>query len=618
MQFYQHVYGRVSRGYKGKSPGYQLAALSDEIDKEKALIESLNYFSFNNKPGGKEEMTRYSFYRPEKKYLGFGASNYSKDLSGSIGSFAHNYICKEEEFFANTVSPVDILKSLSFILNEQELPSNRSLPVQRLDLKEKFQVSGIWRPFAIQLMDVYLGKSPLRVPMVIVPENDMWDILAELFSLLPCFEASLLNFSTLFIDSNNFLDGFRLVFVPSQNELPSQTNLYQIIVPNETSIQLPKPTPLASFWKKDQDDAMDVINFINMVRHMPDKINETYQNISHFLAKGKMFRDCIEFLRVSGVIEIILSKPDYIVAFWQSGRPVEYNNISKILWKSPQKYLSSVLLAISQLNQMNIREEMLMDFTNRLISNQISIHLMDTLRETNNLQVFYDVAIRKLEINSLSNLAIKLNELTYYKKEIHCDIADKTVDYLQSDNKLKWEEYGSWLKNESKNECKDALNSYLKAVSDLVIWRKHSGYFRLDRYPLLQKIHYEKLLETTWSIGNRHNTSLSDLIEKIYHHNFKRKYFQFILEKLNEYDLNDQKQILEILALDKIDTVTIDPGSDYEGMVIDAVKKTNEPSKLSKLLRKKLIKEKYPNQLIINKLKLIQDETNWLKSLWRK
>src|SRR2546423_7544855 len=88
MRFYQHVYGRVARGYRSGSPGYQLAALSEALADRQEMAEKLNKFSFFNLRGGKGTEARYSFYRPAEGFLSFGCSRLARDRSGAIGSFA--------------------------------------------------------------------------------------------------------------------------------------------------------------------------------------------------------------------------------------------------------------------------------------------------------------------------------------------------------------------------------------------------------------------------------------------------------------------------------------------------------------------------------------------------
>ena len=74
MQFYQHIYGRVSRGYRGRDEGYQVAAMSNELASWPQLVEKLSRYSFFEKYPGEGNPVRYSFFCPGDGFLAFGAA----------------------------------------------------------------------------------------------------------------------------------------------------------------------------------------------------------------------------------------------------------------------------------------------------------------------------------------------------------------------------------------------------------------------------------------------------------------------------------------------------------------------------------------------------------------
>src|SRR5438128_199497 len=112
MKFFQHVYGRVGRGYVGSSPGYQLAALTDELATATDVIEKLNQLSFYNLTDAKIAEARYSFFRPAKGYLAFGRSQLARDRTRTAGAFAHHFVCTEDDFARFSASPIDLFEAL--------------------------------------------------------------------------------------------------------------------------------------------------------------------------------------------------------------------------------------------------------------------------------------------------------------------------------------------------------------------------------------------------------------------------------------------------------------------------------------------------------------------------
>src|SRR4051794_5537656 len=127
MKFHQHVYGSVSVGLKGDMPGYQVAALSPELERAPELVDALNRLSFF-KRSSDGATARVSFFRPVAGYVAIGRSCMAEDLTGSVGSFAHNLVCKEEDFLASDLAVVAILRSFRFLAREADLPGERALP----------------------------------------------------------------------------------------------------------------------------------------------------------------------------------------------------------------------------------------------------------------------------------------------------------------------------------------------------------------------------------------------------------------------------------------------------------------------------------------------------------
>ena len=338
MKFYQHIYGRVAKGYGTEYSGYQLAALTDSLADHSNLISKLNRYSFFHPCDGEGNDERHSFYSPVPGWLAFGCSRLVRDATDSIGSFAHHYVCDERDFLEAKLSPVALLKSLPFIRSEDEIGSNRSLPVYELNGVEPLPGMPEWRSVALSLIDTYLGESVLVVPMMVLRETETWDLLAELFALLPQLEASRLSFSTLFKDATDHVDEFRLVFVPDQSVVPRDAQVYRVLDPGpeHQPFETPaRPVPLTAFWRSTEAAGPVLLNLINLLRQSPEQpadSDSALESLPKLLACGRSFRDAIESLKVTEIYSLLVRRAKWLAAYGRAGKELPVNTVCAAVW----------------------------------------------------------------------------------------------------------------------------------------------------------------------------------------------------------------------------------------------------------------------------------------------
>lgn len=593
MRFYQHVYGRVMKGYKSASPGYQLAALSDEIADHHEMIEKLNRFSFFNMRGGQGDEVRYSFYRPAKGFLAFGRSHLARDRTGAIGSFAHHFVCEENEFINSSFSPASFLRWLAFsdseikfFDSESHLPPNRSLDAREFQPADMEPQDGKFRPLALELVDICLNKSEQTIPLVVAsdsdPRDDTWAILEELFGLLPRQEASRLSFSTLFVDASEFAWSFRLIFVPDRKHIPVESYNYTIFEPGAGEAPSPrtKPVPLTLLWLNHSDEAPMFLEFANIMRHAPARSSDAEALLPRLLSLGKVFRDSVESLQIPGIFGLILKDADRITAYRSAGAPLAYKDMTQTIWESedgPDVRLIPLLKAAPQLNQPDFADSPLTDLARHAASGQVEVALIGSLPSPD-LVRFYVIAASKLELSDQQKLARKLRGNPFYHNQLHDSVARQVIGMIRGDDR-NWIEPARWLDSE-----RDALgaDSFARATLDLAAWvsRKGEGSFRMSAYRI-ERRQYDALLEAAWK-GGADFLKGDRIGDCLYHRDYNNDYFSFLIGKLRTSGFSRQKDILRTIA------ARFGSSAVRRRDLIDTIKNDGDASDLARYFREKL------------------------------
>jgi hypothetical protein len=588
MKFFQHVYGRVSKGYRRGLQGYQLAALTDELAERLELVERLNRFSFFNLRNGTGAEERFSFYRPVAGFLAFGCSRLARDRSGSTGWFAHHYVCDEESFLNSSISPPRVLQQLTWLKNEIELPANRSLQAIEFPSNEQHGVaagemtlaSATIRPFALQILDMLMGKPLPVVPLVVATDEETWPILSELFSLAPRLEAASLSFSTLFADATDFIEAFRLVFVPDEKHVPSGTYVYRVAKAGTTFNPPPPPLLFTSIWRKHETKAPTLVRFINCMRQPKPELDEAAALLQELLAIGKDFRDCVESLRLQ-IYDVVLRDEKWIVAYARAGSSIHYREISTSLWKDPEKNLVPLLKASAELAVPELAEQALEDLAIKLAAGHVDTSIFTELHKANCLQMFYQVTTRSLSPVALIELIDRIKNQHFYDNELHRILGHLSLVRILSDDRDKWIDQLRWLHDEHDVRTAD---SFVDAVVGVGVWvnNKRSNQFWLRAYELSSS-DYLILLENIWTHEfNRWQTY--QLFEIVFHPRYVGELLWFVSQQLKHYDKGLQIDVLNVFA-QKFGLAAVRNQS-----LLEAIRLSNDSRDVAKSFRRQLLK----------------------------
>ncbi|MEW6209239.1 MAG: hypothetical protein AB1631_12785 [Acidobacteriota bacterium] len=611
MRFYQHVYGRVMKGYTGASPGYQLAALSDELADKPEMIEKLNRFSFFNMRGGQGDEARFSFYRPAKGFLAFGCSRLARDRTGAIGSFAHHFVCEESEFLRASFSPSSLIRRLAsadveikFFESESHLPANRSLDAREFQPESAEPQGGRFHALALEIGNIFLNKTEQAIPLVVASDEDAWAILDELFSLLPRLEASRLSFSTLFVDASEFTWSFKLIFVPDRKFIPVESYNYAIFETGEAISRPSRPVPLISLWMDRAGEAPRFLEFANTLRHAPARRQEAETLLDSLLPLGAIFRDSIESLQIPNVFNLILKNADWIVAYRRAGKPLVYEDMIETIWENtlgPEAYFVPLLKAAPQLDQPGFADSLLIDLARRAASDQAEVSLICSLPSPDMLNRFYMLAADRLKLSDQQKLARRLRGQPFYHNQLHDSIARHVVGLIRSDQR-EWIEPARWLQSEQ-----DALgaHTFARAALDLANWVYSKGRqsLRLSGYQIDRR-QYSDLLEAAWR-GGADFIKVDWVDDCFYHQNHYEYYFAFLVARLRASGLSTQKGILRIIA------ARFRSQAARNRDLVEAIKRDDDASSLAKYLREQLRDNNALDDRASDILKSIERESKW-------
>jgi hypothetical protein len=591
MRFLQHVYGRVARGYRGYAPGYQLAALSEALAERTDMVEKLNRFSFFNLRGGKGTEARYSFYRPAEGFLAFGCSRLARDRSGAVGSFAHHFVCDEDEFIRGGVSPAEMLKYLvedsKFLDSESRLPQNRSLPEADFEPPATHTTATGWRPLGGHLVNLYLDKSERTTPLVIAPEGDTWTILDEVFGLLPRLEATRLSFSTLFIEASDFTESFRLVFIPDGRYVPAEAYNYMIFEPAAEPVTTPppRPVPLIALCIKAQGDAEHLtsyesfLEFVHVLRHERGRLEEAAALMPGLLAYGKTFRDCVESLQIPWIYSLILRDRKTLVDYRRAGEPLKYEDAAPELWEHHEAYLPQLLPALADLGQQRFADSVLGELARRVSSGEVDTRCLGLLSPEQQGS-FYGHVRRELRVGELCSLAEKLRGHSFYDGQLHEYVAQLVVADIGEGLDRRWPGPLQWLREEQRVLPARSLG---QAALALGAWACSEGgpNFRLADFRADGQ-QYEELLKAVWRLAKGRAISASVFSSCAFSHDHRGRFFSFMVRQLGTPVLAMQKAILDIMA-ERYGSQAV-----AEREFVEALKRSENTLELAKLYKRLL------------------------------
>jgi hypothetical protein len=611
MRFYQHVYGRVMKGYKGALPGYQLAALSDELADKPEMIEKLNRFSFFNMRGGQGDEARFSFYRPAKGFLALGCSRLARDRTGAIGSFAHHFVCEESEFLNASFSPSSLIRKLAsaeseirFFESESQLPANRSLDAREFQPADAEPRDGRFHSLALEIGNIFLNKTEQAIPLVVASDQDAWAVLDDLFALLPRLESARLSFSTLFVDASEFTWSFKLIFVPDRKFIPVESYNYAIFEAGEALPRPSKPAPLISLWMDRDSEARRFLELANTLRHAPARKQEAEALFDSLIPLGAAFRDSIESLQIPGVFNLILKNADRIVAYKRAGKPLVYEDMTQTIWENadgPQTYLVTLLQAAPRLDQPGFADSILIDLARRAALDQTDVALIGSLPLPDMLARFYMLAVDRLKLSDQQKLARRLRGQPFYHNQLHDSVARQVVVGIRSEQR-EWIEPARWLESEQ-----DALgaHTFARAALDLARWISARGKhdFRLSRYQIDGR-QYGDLLDAAWR-GGADFLKIDWVDDCFYHHAHSDHYFAFLVARLRASGFSAQKGILRIIA------AKFRSQAARNRALIDAIKTDDDASSLAKYLREQLRDNNALDEASNDILKSIERGSKW-------
>src|SRR5437870_1122256 len=108
MRVEQFVFGRVSRGLRPVA-GYQPAAASPALAEAAGVQRELERLSFYPSPArGRPARPRLAFARLEDGWVSLSRTAMARDLSGSVGYFAHHLVVRRDDILAAGCLPLPL------------------------------------------------------------------------------------------------------------------------------------------------------------------------------------------------------------------------------------------------------------------------------------------------------------------------------------------------------------------------------------------------------------------------------------------------------------------------------------------------------------------------------
>lgn len=599
MRFEQHVYGRVTRGFRSSSPGFQVAALTESLLDERSFLEGLNRFSFCQPAPGHDAIERYSVFRPALGWMAFGCARMAKDQSGAVGSFAHNFVCSERDFIESGASPVSVLRSLTFLRSEAELPRERSLESLPFDPPAAVISGGAWRGLALELVDAYLGGSAVIVPLVVLDVDQMWELLDELFGLLPRREAARLSFSTNFIEATPFLDGYRLVFVPSEKDVPRDESGYRVIHPEPGSPvgTSSRAVALSRFWRLAPNVGDTLCRWVDQLRARTERPDDNAR-VAQLLAVGAPFRDAVESLDIKGMYWWLSRNPSWVPDYRRTAGPLSADQVQEAVWSDPHQCLSPTLDALVSAGEPDLALNLLDDLGRRLVADKRWLSLVDVLAEREQFARFVEVLTRppRFDDRSMTYLADRLSHQPYYSGQLHRELMRRVLAGIVGGQRCYEAEH--WVAGEGGGASLARVLTALIAWMDASTWRR--GTFRLRDFQALDRGDYVLVLQALWRIAS----DVGQFAEMAFHESTRGAFFDFCARKVAS-DGDFAKDLLTTV-------VRYCPVGRENGLFIEAVLSSAHSGDLAKHYLARLERERNPDQEAIERLRrIIPKSSSW-------
>ena len=450
MRFSQHVYGRVSRGYRGAAEGYQVAALSDHLADQRQLCDCLNQLSFFNAKPGTEGAARYSFFRPADGLLAFGRACLAEDLSGSVGTFAHHYICREQEFVDSGASAARVLRALSFFGGEAELPrQTRSLELlEQADLPRAAPpAASPLRELALQVIDRHLDRDMVHLPLVVLAEAEAEELLEQVFDLLPRTVAVRCSFSTLYVGAAQWASHYRLALIPARELAPAGSSLFQLVDPAADQ-QRPAPASgFAALWAAHPEAGPALATLVDAVASgQHDQAGAARERL---LPLGRALRSALEAVGAGGLEPLLLSRADWLVAYYRAGAPLPWQPLEQAIWSAPAARLPHAVTACGQLGLDERRDRLLVELGQRVASQAADPDLVGALARAGHCAAFNDAVQRLLPQPALLQLATRLRHTADHDRGLHDHLARLALAGLGDAPRKRDRQREQWLAEES-------------------------------------------------------------------------------------------------------------------------------------------------------------------------
>lgn len=588
MRLLQHVYGRVSRGFEGSMPGYQLAALSPELRPGREILECLNRLSFCRAGSGSGAGSpRQSFFRAGPGFLAVGQVQVASDLSGATGSLAHHYVFSEEEFVRSGCSPVHLLRHLRFFSKEGDLPEERELAPKEWVPSLPPDTGEAERERALKLVARIFGGDRLRVPLLVLPEEELWPLLDATFGLLPRSLAAELSFSTLFVDCSEFIMHYRLVSVPDLS--PSQ-RLPQVLepFPPDAIDAIRDRHELSEFWRQHPANGKDLLALANSLRYGPAPGEPGHPPPP--LATGSDFRQVIERLQLARPLyPLLLTAETALATYWNSGSPLPWSELEEAVWKEPETSLPVFARFLRRTDAGTLREDSLLDIGRRLASGRAEAHAFLAILEAGLAKEFYATCARRLEADELMSLAERLGVLHGYGGEVHRTLVERLLGdgIPDSDSPRVW----SWMR---RNAAGDGLIRAAVAVDDG--WSS-----RLPELPDLAKFGlgdegFECLVPWMWNRVARTEAGLAAVIGSLFRTRGHAVLWAVVTRRAARLGGDDLAGILAMILKQPF----VSAGD--ESIALELVQSHPSPRRVASRLLKKLEREKVDSPALVRRL----------------
>jgi hypothetical protein len=546
MRFEQHIYGRVAQGFRTQRPGFQLAAVTETLLDYPETVEELNRLSFCRRGTGAGSRERYSLFRPMPGRVAFGCARIAKDLSGAVGSFAHNFVCSEDDLAASGASPMAILRSFTFLASESALPADRCLPPLEIERFDAAAPHPEWRAAALDLIDVYLGESAVVVPMVILDAERTWNLLAELFSLLPGQEAARLTFSTLFIEATDCLDAFRLVLIPDRNELPRDAPLYRIMEPTpwKDPQAAHRHVPWTDFWRSRPEQGKSLCRWGDLMRHHPHS-PEIPALLDELLATAGAFRAAIEALEVPGIYSWLVRRPNWLVSYRRAGGALSIPQLRDAVWEEPASRLLPALEGLGLLDEQELVALLFEDLGRRLVEGVLDTRLASELVERGQEHKFLHTVCdaRPLDDQELISLAGRLRGEPFYEDGLDQAVADRALSGIARRQRSAAAE--QWVVRRTEE---GAGGSLFDAIARLLAWLSASGWrrgeLRLQGFRPLSPRDYTRLLPALQSVAS----NAKAFFRMAFREDAREPLLAFCSRALSTLEMDEQRDLLAAVA----------------------------------------------------------------------